>query len=511
MASSACDLSQLDALACSDPARAFILASGMEVGQFGQIPPTFAPSCERACCNGGERGSAVGVCRLVEGLVTGQVPEAAQNPSRCDQGYLVGAFPGVNSSSSILLLRAIEGPSDCTESEQAAAQMRFAGKLWQHVEQLAQESQGLAMELINSYEQLNVIFDITKRGAEVQDVDQIKLFLLRKLAETLSCDWACTMSKGEVCDWWCGDGQSECEGTVGWLQKAHPEVLKEVSEEGRILVGSKSSGEGGGWSCSVMVGPLKGGDEIQDIVILGRRQSRGEFKSGDMRMLDSVLSHGGELVSNLRLMERLRTLSFEAVLTLVSAIDKKDSYTSGHSERVGVLCRLIGEQMGLSPTELQDLEWAGILHDVGKIGISDGILTKPRSLTDEEFDHVKQHPRMSYEVIEPLRSFGTVREAVLHHHETPDGKGYPDGLKGDEISVAARIIHTADTFDALTSDRSYRRGFSLRRALEIMRQDAGTKIDPDALVAFEKALELFREEHPRRYEEMFGHIKEDEA
>ena len=502
------EASEIESLADGDSDRALTLATGVEVGEFGGSSVTFPPTCRRSCLTAPEAAGVEGACFLVAALSAGEVPEGTEEPSLCDRGHMVIVRPDREPGRATLFLHPSQSDDATPSNARCADQTRAAGALWDHIERLRQESQSLALELISSYEQLNVIFDITKRVGSVQDVDQIRLFLLHVLAETLSCDWACCVSHDGADQWWCRDEEDDQSETVAWIRGALSDVLAETAASRQILVRNRSQMPELDLSYSIMIGPLGRADEGDEVVVVGRRPQRGEFLSGDMRMLDSVLGHGSQVVSNLRLMERLKTLSMEAVLALVSAIDKKDTYTSGHSQRVGFLSRLVGQEMGLSVADLQDLEWAGILHDVGKIGISDGILTKAGGLTDNEFDKIRQHPRMSYEVIEPLRSFGSVRDAVLHHHETPDGQGYPDGLKGDEIPVQARIIHTTDTFDALTSNRSYRRGFPIAQALEIMRQDVGTKIDEQTFAAFEKAFSRFRSQEPERFAEMFCHIEE---
>lgn len=138
------------------------------------------------------------------------------------------------------------------------------------------------------------------------------------------------------------------------------------------------------------------------------------------------------------------------------------------------------------------LEWAGLLHDVGKIGIPEEILNKPGKLTDEEFAIIRKHPRMGYDILKPIASFEGVLSAVLHHHENIDGSGYPDGQTGDETPVAAKIIHVVDVFDALTSARSYRAAFSVEKACAILRSEAGTKMDAQIVAAFCRALEKAR-------------------
>ncbi len=187
--------------------------------------------------------------------------------------------------------------------------------------------------------------------------------------------------------------------------------------------------------------------------------------------------------------QRLRGTALEVTRALVAAVDQKDHYARGHSERVSFLSRLVGRELGLSPAEQQDLEWAGLLHDVGKIRIPEVVLGKPGRLTLDEFDQIKRHPQLGYDILKLVTAFERALADILHHHEQPDGGGYPRGLRGDAIPVGARIIHVVDTFDALTSTRSYRAAFAFDKACEIMRQDVGTRLDPDATQAFLRVLD----------------------
>ena len=230
---------------------------------------------------------------------------------------------------------------------------------------------------------------------------------------------------------------------------------------------------------------------------------RTEFASGDMLLFDSVLAYGGHVLRNLSLVERLKRTSFETVRALVSAIDKKDRYTCGHSERVGILARMTGREMGLAPEDIQELEWAGLLHDIGKIGIPESILNKPGKLTNDEYAVIKKHPQMSYDVLEPIEALAGVMRTVIEHHENFDGTGYPKGLRGEAISLSGRIMHVVDVFDALTSDRAYRGAYDIEKALAILRQDAGTKFDATVVDSFIRVLDQIEELRPAEFQELF--------
>ncbi|MBQ9267347.1 MAG: HD domain-containing protein [Clostridia bacterium] len=172
------------------------------------------------------------------------------------------------------------------------------------------------------------------------------------------------------------------------------------------------------------------------------------------------------------------------VESLRLAVDAKDSYTKNHSDRVALYSKLIGEQIGLPEDEMQTLYDGALFHDIGKIGIPDAILQKPGKLTDDEYDDIKNHPSIGAKIIAPAKIFDPIIPIVKHHHERYDGRGYPSGLKGEDIPLLARIVTVADSFDAMTSDRSYRPRFTLEKALDELENGKGTQFDPDLVDAF---------------------------
>ncbi|HEY1951224.1 MAG TPA: HD domain-containing phosphohydrolase [Gemmatimonadaceae bacterium] len=184
--------------------------------------------------------------------------------------------------------------------------------------------------------------------------------------------------------------------------------------------------------------------------------------------------------------ESLRLMSISIAETLINAMEAKDVYLRGHSQRVAELAGQLAEELGLDEAICEDLRVAGRLHDVGKIGIREAILNKPGRLTSEEFEHVKQHVRIGLDILEPLFHITQPLKYIEHHHEHWNGAGYPLGLNGDEIPLGARILCAADTFDALTSKRAYREPLEPLAALEHLRVDVGRQFDPrvyEALVS----------------------------
>jgi putative two-component system response regulator len=202
----------------------------------------------------------------------------------------------------------------------------------------------------------------------------------------------------------------------------------------------------------------------------------------DMWIREEVALRTAELE---REKESLRLMSVSIAETLINAMEAKDLYLRGHSQRVAELAGQLAEELGLDAATCEDLRVAGRLHDVGKIGIREAILNKPDLLTPEEFEHVKRHVQIGLDILAPLFHIKQPLKYVEHHHERWDGVGYPQGLVGEAIPMGARILCAADTFDALTSKRAYREPLEPRAALEHLRVDVGKQIDPcvyDALV-----------------------------
>ncbi len=190
---------------------------------------------------------------------------------------------------------------------------------------------------------------------------------------------------------------------------------------------------------------------------------------------------------------RLRENFEDTIKALVSAVEMKDTYTRGHSARVAEFTVTIARKLGLPEDEIALVNYAAILHDVGKIGIDEKILTKPAHLSDEEYKIIKLHPQMGDKIIQTVEFLAPVRHVVRNHHERYDGRGYVDGLKGEAIPIAARITAVADAYDAMFSDRAYRRSLTKDDAIEILKDNAGSQFDPEVVRAFE---EIVRSSHP---------------
>ncbi len=199
-----------------------------------------------------------------------------------------------------------------------------------------------------------------------------------------------------------------------------------------------------------------------------------------------------------------KRLFISTITALAAAIDAKDEYTRGHSERVTKFSVIIGKYLGLNAIELERIKVAGLLHDIGKIGIDDKILRKPGILTAEEFEEMKKHPVIGYNILEPIKELKEINKGVKYHHEKWDGSGYPEGLKGEQIPLIARIIAVADTFDAMTSRRPYQDPMEPEFVRDKIMDFAGIRYDRRVVAAFVKAF------NKGEFEEFLKHTKKDE-
>jgi HD-GYP domain-containing protein (c-di-GMP phosphodiesterase class II) len=226
------------------------------------------------------------------------------------------------------------------------------------------------------------------------------------------------------------------------------------------------------------------GDHVFGWLAAFNHRDGSEFGTVEASLLNSVGAMVGIHAGNRDLYREQSEFLASVVRALTSAIDAKDPYTCGHSDRVARVSVRLAKELGCDPATLHTLYMAGLLHDIGKIGIDDAVLRKPGKLTDEEFNQIKQHPELGYRILADIRQFAGVLPAVLHHHEQWDGGGYPFKLTGDQTPRIARIVAVADAYDAMSSDRPYRKGMDSGRVDEVLRQGAGQQWDPEVVAAF---------------------------
>lgn len=235
---------------------------------------------------------------------------------------------------------------------------------------------------------------------------------------------------------------------------------------------------------SLLLVPMFSRQKLLGIMVLFYRKESDELEGEDLSLVTAVASHAAVALENATLYENLEMSYFSTVKALARAIEVKDPYTHGHSERVTEYALAIARSMEVSDLERKNIKYAGALHDIGKIGISRRVLDKPGALSEEECMHVQTHPQLGDSIIEPVGFLQDPREIILHHHERYDGKGYPSGLKGEEVPLGARILAVADAFEAMMSDRPYRKALPLEEAVRELEINSGTQFDPRVVGAF---------------------------
>ncbi len=233
----------------------------------------------------------------------------------------------------------------------------------------------------------------------------------------------------------------------------------------------------------------------------------GTFEAGLLSAAANIMSSHAR---NLELFEAQECLLTGVVRAIINAIDAKDPYTCGHSDRVALYAKRIAARLGQSAEECERIYMAGLLHDVGKIGVPDFILAKPGALTNEEFAIVKKHPEIGHTILKHLKQLDYVLPGVLHHHEAVNGKGYPAGLIGEAIPLQGRILAVADAYDAMTSDRPYRPGMPSEKAEAILRAEAGKTWDSDIVGVFMECL-ANDEIQPHSTEPCSGFVSDDQV
>lgn len=230
--------------------------------------------------------------------------------------------------------------------------------------------------------------------------------------------------------------------------------------------------------------PLKPRDKFLGVIQVANKKGNASYRPEDLDLLKILGSQIAFVIQNADLFHNLQRAYIDTLSALTSAIDAKDSYTRGHSERVTDLSMKLAKEIGLERAEIEKIKLGGLLHDIGKIGIPEGILNKPGRLNDEEFKIIKSHPELGLRILGKVEFLAGVVPIIKHHHERCDGKGYPEGLVGEATPLLARIVSVVDTFDAMTTDRPYRKALSTEEALKEIHHCSGTQFDPGVAAVF---------------------------
>jgi len=366
---------------------------------------------------------------------------------------------------------------------------------------LTEENFSLAEQISTDFEELMFLrslaenLDISSAGANLNTIAQNVLPLLN---QSVAGEWLVFVgAKGDgqvVDDIVAADGTDYYDFDVvrNIIEDFREDVLQQPIVRNNVQT-STESWRYPGVREFVLVPATTESKMLGWLVAVNRRQvehesswqlSHQEFGSHEASLMATTATIVATQASNIELLHEKEDLLVSVVRALVTAIEAKDEYTRGHSERVALYARRIGIQLGYTREEADRLYLAALLHDIGKIGTCDSTLKKPGKLTEEEFREIQGHPEKGWEILQGIEPLAYVMPGMLQHHERIDGRGYPDGLTGEEISLDSRIMAVADAFDAMTSDRPYRQGMPLEKALAILREGAGLQWDATVVNAF---------------------------
>jgi putative nucleotidyltransferase with HDIG domain len=360
---------------------------------------------------------------------------------------------------------------------------------------LEREIEDLSSEVVRIYEELSLIHKISGRLGNEMDIERICRLVLEEADKILSVTTLCIMlldaereefftrfAIGRDGELMLGFRVPMAEGLIGHVfRQGEPVTVCEIAADGRLKLPYPAK--------SVLCVPLIADTKPVGMLIATDKISGEEFWSQELQLMDIFASEVSSALQKANLYEEINKLFLSTVEALATAIDAKDPYTYGHSRRVAELSVAIGNELGMPKDRIRKLELASLLHDIGKIGTPENILRKPGVLQPDEYEKIKEHPAKGAEILTMIVEFKEIVTWIRHHHEWYDGKGYPDCIAEEKIPLEARILAVADSYDAMTSDRPYRKGMPSETVLKIMEQFASSQFDPAVLNAFERCLQ----------------------
>ncbi len=342
----------------------------------------------------------------------------------------------------------------------------------------------LNKELIYKVEELNILNKIMSDFTITSSSSDIFKRLIDTTIKIMHADEARFYIINNAAPFEITTSISNSTGTDNAIEKL---IMETVSDATPLLISENKGAYGLPEDIlSFMVVPLAIRGKVFGILTACIKKSRIRFNEKDLYYLSFMTNKAAYAIENLALYENIYENLFSTLYAFVKTIEARDSYTQQHSNRVTKIAIVIGKEMGCTSEELDILNFAGHLHDIGKIGIRDAILLKPNIYTKEERNIIKEHSIIGANIIGQLWLLESEKEIIKSHHERFDGTGYPDGLKKEEIPLLARILSVADVYDAISSNRAYRKKMEKNNTIKIIKEGRGTQFDPDVVDVFLK-------------------------
>ncbi len=347
---------------------------------------------------------------------------------------------------------------------------------------------GFTNHLGDAYEQMALLHELGHSMTRFTDPLTFFETVLERLADTLHFRWFCVLITDDA------DLPSEVSGgafSFGMGRVSADDLAGPLWARGKVrpadgspdVLSLSSLGIAGGGQ--IVAQPIvRDGVTSAILVAGGKRGDDPQVSSYDTKLIASVSGYVGTFLDNARLEHRRNAMFVGSIGALTAMVDAKDHYTLGHSERVALLACQLAKLIELPTETTERIHLSGLLHDVGKVGVPEAVLTKTDRLTDEEFEIIKRHPRQGYDMLKGIPSFEDILGGVLTHHERWDGRGYPDKTSGEDIPLFGRILCLADSFDAMSSNRAYRSAMPREKVIEEIRACAGKQFDPNLAPIF---------------------------
>lgn len=263
-------------------------------------------------------------------------------------------------------------------------------------------------------------------------------------------------------------------------------LMKEMQPGRSVVLDPDAAAPFGSSGAQVLAFPIARDGAVIGAFMCGDKSDDAEITNIELKMVEATAGYVSILLENSGLYEDQHAMFLGTLRALTATIDAKDPYTCGHSERVANLAADLARAYGLPEAQVERVRVAGLVHDIGKIGVPEDVLRKPGRLTDDEFEQIKRHPEIGYHILHDIPQLADVLPGVLYHHERIDGRGYPHGIDGDAIPLVAKLIALADSFDAMSSNRTYRSAMSREQVLTEIRKCAGKQFDPELAELFVK-------------------------